>query len=176
MRTTEDRQADAVIRVGGLVFEVWLSAKGVTRVVLPDLGVGPARSRGDGQGIRIDIREGLDMEGEALAGQMGAFLERAVDGLPAEALPAVDLEGVSAFTREVLEVVASIPPGRSRSYGWVAERVGKPGAARAVGGAVGRNPVPLLVPCHRVVRSDGSTGGWSGAPGWKEYLLEQEAR
>jgi O-6-methylguanine DNA methyltransferase len=176
MRTVEDRQADAVIRVGGLAFQVWLSAKGVTRVALPDLGVGPTRSREDGQEIRIDIREGLDPEGAALAEQMGAFLEHALDGSPADALPAVDLEGVSAFTREVLEVVASIPPGRSRSYGWVAERVGKPGAARAVGGAVGRNPVPLLVPCHRVVRSDGSTGGWSGAPGWKEYLLEREAR
>jgi methylated-DNA-[protein]-cysteine S-methyltransferase len=53
---------------------------------------------------------------------------------------------------------------------------GRPGAARAVGGAVGRNPVALAIPCHRVLRSDGRIGGWSGWPGWKEWLLDLESR
>jgi O-6-methylguanine DNA methyltransferase len=175
MKRIEDRAADAVVLVGGLAFQVWLSGQGVTRVLLPELNSGSDGSRRDGQEIRIDISEGVDPEGEALAEELGVFLGHVVEGSPTEVLPAVDLEGLSPFTREVLDVVARIPWGKSRSYGWVAERVGKPGAARAVGGAMGRNPVPLLVPCHRVVRSDGSTGGWSSAPGWKEHLLAQEA-
>lgn len=175
MKRVEDREADAIVQVGGLAFPVWLSGQGVTRILLPELS-GPEVSRGDGQEVRIDIREGVDQEGEALVEELGVFLGHSVEGSSMEVLPAADLEGLSPFTREVLEVVANIPWGQRRSYGWVAERIGRPGAARAVGGAVGRNPVPLLIPCHRVVNSDGSPGGWSGAPGWKEHLLAQEAK
>jgi O-6-methylguanine DNA methyltransferase len=67
----------------------------------------------------------------------------------------VILEGCSDWDRRVLEGVRSIPRGATASYGEVARRIGKPGAARAVGGAVGRNPIGLLVPCHRVV------AGWA---------------
>jgi methylated-DNA-[protein]-cysteine S-methyltransferase len=76
----------------------------------------------------------------------------------------------------VLEVVYRIPWGAVSSYGQVASMAGRPGAARAVGGAVGRNPVVLAIPCHRVLRSDGRIGGWSGWPGWKEWLLDLESR
>jgi O-6-methylguanine DNA methyltransferase len=175
MQRAEDRLADAVIRVGGMAFQVWLSDKGVTRIILPKLSGSAPGSRGQGQKIRIDTREGVDSESKAMLEKLAVFLCDLVEGTAPEVSPPADLEGLSSFAREVLGVVANIPRGQSRSYGWIAERVEKPGAARAVGGAVGRNPVPLLVPCHRVVGSDGSIGGWSGAPGWKEYLLEQEA-
>ena len=86
-------------------------------------------------------------------------------------LPVV-LEGIGEWDRRVLEGVRTIPRGATASYGEVARRIGSPGAARAVGGAVGRNPVGLLVPCHRVISGDGTLGGYGGSWfGNREELL-----
>ena len=76
----------------------------------------------------------------------------------------LDLESVPAFHRRVYEVARTIKPGTTLSYGEVASRVGEPDAARAVGQALGRNPIPIIVPCHRVLAAHGGTGGFS-APG-----------
>lgn len=76
----------------------------------------------------------------------------------------LDLDRCSAWDRAVLEAVRAIPLGETASYGEVARRIGRRGAARAVGGAVGRNPVGLVVPCHRVIAGDGTLGGYGG--GW----------
>ncbi len=92
----------------------------------------------------------------------------------------VVLEGVGDWDRRVLDGVGTIPRGATASYGEVARRIGAPGAARAVGGAVGRNPIGLLIPCHRVVAGDGTLGGYGGSwfgsreelLGLKERLLE----
>jgi O-6-methylguanine DNA methyltransferase len=81
----------------------------------------------------------------------------ALDQLP------VDLADRSAWDRLVLGAVRAIPRGETASYGEVARRIGRTGAARAVGGAVGRNPVGLLIPCHRVIAGDGSLGGYGVA-------------
>ena len=78
------------------------------------------------------------------------------------------------FMDSVWREVMDIPPGTTRGYGEVAARVGSPRAARAVGRAMARNPWPVLVPCHRVVRADGSPGGYSPAPAVKIWLLEWE--
>jgi methylated-DNA-[protein]-cysteine S-methyltransferase len=86
----------------------------------------------------------------------------------------LDLQGQPRFRVKVWKVLQSIPYGRVRSYGWVARKVGKPRAARAIGGACGANPVPLLVPCHRVIAGDGSLGGFSGGMGVKKRLLKLE--
>ncbi len=86
----------------------------------------------------------------------------------------LDLDGHPSFRMKVWEVLRTIPYGRARSYGWVARKVGKPRAARAVGAACGANPVPLLVPCHRVVAGDGSLGGFSGGLSNKKRLLKLE--
>lgn len=88
----------------------------------------------------------------------------------------IDLSGLPSFERRVLEAAFAIPPGETRTYGEIAERVGVPGAARAVGRALGRNPIPVIVPCHRVLGADGRSGGFS-APGGvltKLRLLEIE--
>jgi len=74
------------------------------------------------------------------------------------------LVNVSDFERAVLEEVKKIPYGATASYGEIARRVGRPGGARAVGRVMGKNPIPLIIPCHRVVASGGKTGGFS-APG-----------
>jgi O-6-methylguanine DNA methyltransferase len=95
------------------------------------------------------------------------------EGRPGD-LP-LDLSSVTPFRRRVLETAATIPKGEVRSYGWLARRIGKPQASRAVGSAMATNPVPLIVPCHRVVRSDGHIGAYSlGGPENKWTLLRHE--
>ncbi len=94
----------------------------------------------------------------------------------------VDLVGLSAWDRAVLGGAASLAYGEVTSYGRLARMIGRPGAARAVGGALGRNPVPIVVPCHRILAGDGTLGGYGG--GWtgareemlaiKESLLARE--
>ncbi len=87
----------------------------------------------------------------------------------------LDLSGATLFQREVWEITRLIPYGETRSYLWVAEQIKRPGAARAVGQALGRNPLPVIVPCHRVVASDGKLGGFSGGVEMKRHLLYLEA-
>jgi methylated-DNA-[protein]-cysteine S-methyltransferase len=78
------------------------------------------------------------------------------------------------FTAKVLGAVARIPFGAARSYGDVAREVGSPKAARAVGQAVGSNPLPLLIPCHRVLAAEGRIGGFGCGLTWKRFLLDLE--
>ncbi|MHC4161175.1 MAG: methylated-DNA--[protein]-cysteine S-methyltransferase [Planctomycetota bacterium] len=78
------------------------------------------------------------------------------------------------FTSKVLRAVGRIPHGQARSYGEIARAVGQPRAARAVGQAVGANPLPLLIPCHRVLAARGGLGGFGGGLAWKRFLLELE--
>lgn len=85
-----------------------------------------------------------------------------------------DLEGLTPFTRAVLKITARIPYGEVRSYQWIARKLGKPAASRAVGNALARNPIPIIIPCHRVVRSDGTIGGFALGPEWKKRLLALE--
>ncbi|HEU4321474.1 MAG TPA: methylated-DNA--[protein]-cysteine S-methyltransferase [Acidimicrobiia bacterium] len=87
----------------------------------------------------------------------------------------LDLRSVTEFQQQVLLTTATIPKGEVRPYGWVAREVHRPKAVRAVGSAVARNPVPLIIPCHRVIRSDGHIGNYSlGGPHNKVELLEHE--
>lgn len=88
----------------------------------------------------------------------------------------VDLSRAPAFERSVWEAARQIPPGEVRTYGEIARELGQPGAARAVGVALGRNPIPVIVPCHRILAGGGKSGGFS-APGGvatKFRLLEIE--
>ena len=87
----------------------------------------------------------------------------------------LDLSPATAFQREVWQITRLIPYGDTRSYTWVAEQVGKAGAVRAVGQALGQNPLPIIVPCHRVVAKDGKLGGYSGGVEKKSYLLQLES-
>lgn len=87
----------------------------------------------------------------------------------------VDLTGATDFNRKVLECVREIPYGALRSYKWVAAQIGHPRATRPVGQALSRNPVPIIIPCHRVVNSDGTLGGYSGGgPDMKRRLIAVE--
>jgi len=82
---------------------------------------------------------------------------------------------LTAFEWQVLQAALTIPLGETRSYQWVAQKIGRPQAARAVGQALRKNPYPLMIPCHRVVRSDGTPGGYAGKmDGKKSQLLAAE--
>jgi O-6-methylguanine DNA methyltransferase len=85
-----------------------------------------------------------------------------------------DLRECSAFEQRVLHKAAEITTGNARPYGWLAREIGTPDATRAVGNALGRNPVPLLIPCHRIIRTDCSVGGYVFGSDAKRTLLEGE--
>ena len=87
----------------------------------------------------------------------------------------VDFSGATSFQKAVWEAVRQIPYGDTRSYGEIAEQIGRHGAARAVGQAMNRNPVAIIVPCHRVVAGGGKLGGFGGGEDLKRYLLDMEA-
>jgi len=82
-----------------------------------------------------------------------------------------EMKKYTPFQQAVWKACMRIPKGQTRSYKWIAETIGKPGAVRAVGGALGRNPFAPLVPCHRVIKSDGTLGGFS-APGGLKTKIE----
>ena len=86
----------------------------------------------------------------------------------------LDLSAAKPFQVKVWEITRLIPYGETRSYRWVAEQIGQPAAARAVGQALARNPLPVIIPCHRVVASDGKLGGYSGGLETKKTLLRLE--
>ena len=129
----------------------------------------------------VSFRRGRSRTAGSEAGRIGHMLQQAREEL-AEYLAGdrtfftvpVDLSQVPEFDRAALEIVSQIPYGEVRSYKWIAEQLGKPDAARAVGGAMAGNPVPLIVPCHRVVKTDGGLGGYSFGLIQKEALLNLE--
>jgi methylated-DNA-[protein]-cysteine S-methyltransferase len=85
-----------------------------------------------------------------------------------------DLSSATVFQKQVWETTLLIPYGETRSYAWVADQIGKQGAARAVGQALGRNPLPIIVPCHRVIAGNGTLCGFGGGLEMKQQLLELE--
>ncbi|MGC8697975.1 MAG: methylated-DNA--[protein]-cysteine S-methyltransferase [Halothiobacillus sp.] len=87
----------------------------------------------------------------------------------------ISLAGLTPFQQQVLEITAQIPPGQVRSYGFIARVIGKPQASRAVGSALAKNPLPFVIPCHRVIHADGTLGAYSGGgTALKARLLERE--
>jgi methylated-DNA-[protein]-cysteine S-methyltransferase len=88
----------------------------------------------------------------------------------------LDMRGIDGFRRRALEVLIAIPHGETRTYRDVAEAAGNPAAVRAAGGACATNPWPVVVPCHRVLRTDGGLGGYLGGLEMKRGLLELEAQ
>jgi methylated-DNA-[protein]-cysteine S-methyltransferase len=101
-------------------------------------------------------------------------LEDVLAGNEPEQLPPLDWNGSTAFQKSVWREMLKISAGKTKSYGEIAARIGKPRAVRAVGGACGANPIPVLVPCHRVLAANKKLGGFSGGLDWKRKLLARE--
>ena len=100
-------------------------------------------------------------------------LKSSLAGRKPKTLPPLDLAGTE-FQKRVWNALRKISDGRTKSYGEIAQAVGKPKAVRAVGGACGANPVPIFVPCHRVLAANKKLGGFSGGLDWKRNLLARE--
>ncbi len=101
-------------------------------------------------------------------------LRAALAGKPAGRLPPFDWRGATEFQQSIWRALLRIPTGRTRTYAELAAAAGHPRAVRAAGSACGANPIPVLVPCHRVVASGGKLGGFSGGLDWKRRLLARE--
>ena len=124
-------------------------------------------SRGIGQFHERTMALGKTLAGEVMKAGLG-------EGRSEKLVPVLSYEGLTDLEREIYEFVRGVPRGSVVSYGDVAAGVGRPRAARAVGNAMAKNPFPWVVPCHRVVKSDLSIGGFSGSPCRKGDLLRQE--
>lgn len=112
---------------------------------------------------------------DALLGEFGNDLRRYFAGERVSfGRYRIALDGISPFLVACLLAARRIPHGQVRSYGWLAAAAGSPKAARAAGQAMARNPAPIIIPCHRVIASDGSLGGFGGGLAMKRRLLELE--
>jgi methylated-DNA-[protein]-cysteine S-methyltransferase len=148
------------------------NSRGITRVQLPeaDRSATERRLRNGSGGAALG--EPPPVVGEAIVKIRRYLAGETIDF----AGVGLDLTGVSAFHRKVYDAARRIGWGRTTTYGELARRAGAPGAARAVGQALGRNPVPIIVPCHRIIASGGKVGGFSafGGANTKERLLALE--
>jgi len=146
------------------------SDRGLRRVYLPAGTVGALK-----QVIRKDAPDAT--EDRRLLPDFASTLQRYFGGQPVKFNVKIDWSQRSDFDVDVYHACRRIPYGRTRSYKQLAEQVGRPGAARAVGNAMRTNSCPIVVPCHRVLKSDGSLGGFSGPDGinTKRRLLQMEA-
>lgn len=145
---------------------VAFSARGITAIVPGDL------SRDELEEAHYH-RFDRELEDGSLPERYQHQIRHALSG-EAPARPAVDLSALHGLERRVLEELLRIPKGQVRPYGWLARRAGHPRAARAVGSVCARNPVPFLVPCHRVVPATGGIGNYAFGPRMKRELLERE--
>jgi O-6-methylguanine DNA methyltransferase len=140
-----------------ITFDVAASASGISRV-RPGTGA----------------IEGTSARARDFAKRAQGELAEYLGGMRSYFSVPVDIDAAAPFQREVLSAARTIPFGEVRSYRWIAERIGSRGAVRAVGTALGRNPVPILVPCHRVLRTDGSLGGYAFGLDLKAHILGVE--
>jgi O-6-methylguanine DNA methyltransferase len=101
-------------------------------------------------------------------------LKNVLAGRKSKSLPPLDLSSGTTFQKSVWQALRKISTGKTKSYGEIARAIGKPKAVRAVGGACGANPIPVLVPCHRILAANKKLGGFSGGLDWKRELLKRE--
>jgi methylated-DNA-[protein]-cysteine S-methyltransferase len=145
------------------------SAAGLRRIILP---------RNSSTEVRQQLGDtiGQAVQSSQLYEDLVMRLKDYFNGNRVDFPDKLDPSGATPFRREVWQATRHIPYGETRSYVWVAARIGRPKAARAVGQALGRNPLPVIIPCHRVIASNGGLGGFSGGLKMKEFLLNLEAK
>jgi methylated-DNA-[protein]-cysteine S-methyltransferase len=148
---------------------LWSTPRGIFYVNLGDVDSDALRAQFAGRGdVTID-------EGGPLARKMAREVTQYFEGRLRKFSVPLDLRGWSPFAKRVWRATSRIPFGQTKTYGWLADRVGGPNFARAVGGALSSNPIPLIVPCHRVVGAHGDLGGFTGELWIKRWLLDFEA-
>ena len=161
--------ADAYAPIDTAIGPVWVAFNG--------LGVSAVESAESGPAFEARLLASHHRQAhrlDQLPPRLSGAIQRRLAGDRRVTIP-LDLRGHSDFERDVWMKALEIPRGEVRPYGWIAAEIGRPKAVRAVGTALGHNPVPLIVPCHRVVRSDGMLGHYSlGGPANKRAMLASE--
>ena len=141
-------------------FRAQFTARGLARLQFPKAAADP-------------IADSIAPKKKWLRQTTGA-LKTMLAGKTPKNLPPLDLSTGTAFQQQTWRALPRIPAGRTCGYGELASAVRRPEAARAIGGACGANPIPVLIPCHRVIGASGSLTGFSGGMDWKVKLLEIE--
>jgi methylated-DNA-[protein]-cysteine S-methyltransferase len=154
----------AFIETDDGIFAAAFSEKGLARLNFPD-----------GKRDRCVAGDGVWPELHRWSRTTEHALKSILAGEIPETLPPFDLSAGTEFQQNVWNALRRIPAGQTRSYAEVARAIGRPRAVRAVGQACGANPIPVLVPCHRVVAAGGKLGGFSGGLEWKQKLLARES-
>lgn len=155
----------------GPVVIMWAGFNGYPRVVRVLLSKPGLSAEVQASQAYPDMHEASCMEIDAVASAINGLLEGNNIEIPLES---ADLDSCSAFQQSVLRAEHRIPRGSVSTYRFIAAHLGKPNGARAVGNALANNPFPLIVPCHRAIRSDGHLGGFQGGLQMKRALLEKE--
>jgi len=158
----QGRICELVIRTSEGEFIAGYSAKGLCALEFPS----GAKGASDSGSVPPQVRRWHAVATKALT--------QALDGQTPKSLPPLDLTSGTEFQQRVWSTLRKISLGGTWSYGEVAQAMGQPKAVRAVGGACGRNPIPVFVPCHRVVAANQGLGGFSADLNWKRTLLERE--
>ena len=151
------------IQTSAGIFRAHFSERGLAGLDFPDdRTISPARP----DDLSAQLRDWLRATKRAL--------KLTLAGKTPKTLPPLDLSTGTEFQQAVWSALRKIPAGQTRSYAEVARAVGRPQGARAVGQACGANPIPVLIPCHRVLAAHGKLGGFSSDPAWKRNLLARE--
>ncbi len=164
LEETGDRFGEVETEIGPV--RVAFNARGITMI-------SPAATKAADFQRLYRRRRGRVARRAAVPERYASAVQQAAAGRPARLVP-VDLAGLPGFERQVLLLLRRIPRGEVRPYLWLAREAGHPGAVRAVGTAMARNPVPFLLPCHRVVPAAGGIGNYAFGPDLKRELLQRE--
>jgi O-6-methylguanine DNA methyltransferase len=147
------------------IFLAHYSEKGLSGLNFPQVGSVRRADRTPQRGVPTKIAKWHRITESAL--------KKILAGSEPKAFPPLDLDGTD-FQKSVWQAMRKISLGKTKSYGEIASAIGRPKAVRAVGGACGANPIPVLVPCHRVLAANKKLGGFSGGLDWKRSLLARE--
>jgi methylated-DNA-[protein]-cysteine S-methyltransferase len=152
--------------IGDLLIAV--TPKGLARVAFPE------EDRDDVLGDIAAVLSPRILESVGATDRWRRELDEYFEGVRRTFDLGIDRRMIRGIARDVLAATARVPFGRTTTYREIAERIGHPRAARAVGNALGGNPIPVVIPCHRVVRAGGAVGGYGGGPERKRALLTLE--
>ena len=153
------------IQTSAGAFIAHFSERGLAQLDFPDSGTS-ASAECSIAVIRPQCRDWIKLTEQALSAILTGYQPRL--------LPPLDLQSGTIFQQRIWTALQNISVGHTKTYAEVAEAIGSPNATRAVGGACGANPIPLLIPCHRVLASGGKLGGFSAGLKWKVRLLAAE--
>jgi methylated-DNA-[protein]-cysteine S-methyltransferase len=156
-------------------FTARYSEKGLAELDFPDANRGRRGNESQiGKSVRDSSRRLLQNKIRVWHRATASALKNVLAGRKFNHPPPLDWSGKTEFQQAVWRELRKISPGKTKSYGEIARAIGKPKAVRAVGGACGANPIPVLVPCHRVLAANKKIGGFSGGLDWKRKLLLNE--